>query len=292
MKELNLSPVLDALIKKLSLIAPEEEIESPIPIFRKSFGGPSWDFAGYREYSPTDDASQIDWKASVKTNKTLVKEYTEIQTLNVLFLLDSSSSMLQGTVGKRKSDYASDIISTLSYSILKSKGLVRLTLFNESIKQVIASVNDISQFYQIPLTLSNEKLYGGKANLRKISKIISPHITRGTRIILLSDFLNLGEDWQESLRALGLQSKLICFMVRDPIDISLPKGVNKVFIEEPSEGKKFLFNVRKYRKKYEEASKQQEIEVKNISNSIKANFLMLNTSEPYLDKLISFLQRG
>ena len=84
---------------------------------------------------------------------------------------------------------------------------------------------------------------------------------------------------------------MIGIMIRDPIDRSLPKGVSKVFIEDTAAGKKFLFNVHKYKEEYERKSKMQEIELKNILESVKGDFLLLDTSEKYLDKLIKFLER-
>ena len=292
MKQLNvqISPVLDILVKKLSIISPEEEIET-IPTFRKSFGGPTWDFAGYREYSPSDDASLIDWKASVRSNRILVKEFTEIQILNVFFLLDVGSSMMLGTTGKSKVDYASEMIATLTYSILKSKGNVRLAIFSDSLKKFMISVNDVSQFYQIKETLSNEETIGGKSSLEKVSKLIASNISKGSLVIIVSDFLNLGNNWKEKIKLLGSQTNLISFMIRDPIDISLPKGVNKVFIESPYSEERLLFNVRKYKSEYEKRSKEQEIELQNILNSVNAELLVFNTSQPYLGNLINFLER-
>src|SRR3990167_5649866 len=94
------SPLLDQLIEHLKQTTLDEDIEKSSFSLRKSFASPSWDFAGYREYSQGDDAKQIDWKASVRTKKVLIKEYEEIQTLNVLFLVDISESMTLGT-GKK-----------------------------------------------------------------------------------------------------------------------------------------------------------------------------------------------
>ena len=66
------STVLDILVKKLSHISREDDSEIEHP-FRRLFGSSSWDFSGYREYSLMDDARRIDWKASIRSNKILVK---------------------------------------------------------------------------------------------------------------------------------------------------------------------------------------------------------------------------
>ena len=80
-------------------------------------------------------------------------------------------------------------------------------------------------------------------------------------------------------------------MIRDPIDRSLPKGVNKVHIEDPSTGKRLLFSVRKYRKKYAELAKQQELDVQSILNSVNAQFLAIDSSQPYMGEIINFLKK-
>ncbi len=280
------SPILDYLIKKLSLVSIDEEIQITSN-FRTQFGGPSWDFAGYREYTQNDDASKIDWKASIRSKKILVKEYNELQALNVLFLLDASESMMLGTTGKRKFDFASEVIGTLAYSILKAKGKVSLSLFQESLGKLILTINDISQFNEILRKLT-ETSTKGKANFKLVSKMITPHLKKGTLLILVSDFLNLGENWKENIIFLNSRVKLIGFMIRDPIDRSLPKGIDKVYIQEPGTERKIVLNVRKYRKEYEIKAKEQELEVQNLFG----NFLLLNTDENYLPKLIDFLQRG
>jgi len=285
------SPVLDILIKKLSQISIEDEVEIYSSPFRRSFGGPSWDFAGFREYSPTDDSKRIDWKASIRSSKLLVKEYTEIQTLNILFLVDVGSSMLLGTIGKRKIDFASEVIVTLSYAILKAKGKVRLLLFSDFLKRMIVSVNDIRQFYYITTILSNEKFFGGKTNFKKSASRVIPHLRKSTVLIVVTDFLNLGEGWQQTLKSLGSHVHSLSIMIRDPLDKFLPKGIHKAFIEEPTGGRTIVFNASKYRKKYEEESKKQEEEVRAILHSVHAELLILDTSEPFLENLILFLQR-
>ena len=201
MKKLKIetSPVLDLLVKNLKQTTLEEDVENIAPVFRKSFGGPSWDFAGYRNYAPTDDAKRIDWKASMRAKKTLVKEYTEIQTLNILFVLDISSSMMLGTGEKRKCDFAAEVIATLSYSILKAKGEIKLALFSDSLKKTMLTINEMNQHYQIIERVTDEYIKGGRADLKKTSNSLTPYLKKGTFLILVTDFLNIGSNWKETI---------------------------------------------------------------------------------------------
>ena len=50
-----------------------------------TFKGHGMEFAGFREYEYGDDASMIDWKASLRSKSTLVKEFEDYKNFNVFF---------------------------------------------------------------------------------------------------------------------------------------------------------------------------------------------------------------
>ena len=285
------SLILDQLIENLKHVTLDEDIEKTTFSFKKSFSSPSWDFAGYKEYTPGDDAKKIDWKASLRTKKTLIKEYAEIQTLNVIFLLDISESMTLGTREKRKCDFAAEVIATLSYSILKAKGEVKLALFNEMLITPITVINELSQFSQITKQLLKEEIKGGQADLQTAVNLLRPHLKKGTFLFLISDFLNLKDDWEESIYALSSQVFLIGVMIRDIIDHTLPSRIYKVVIGKPSSPDRFIFNVHKYKKKYEQAAREQEQEVQNLFHKSGADIFRLENNEPYLNLCIDWLKR-
>ena len=54
-------------------------------------------FDSYRDFEQDDDASMIDWKASLRANKLLAKKYLEEREREVYFLVDVSNSMLFGS---------------------------------------------------------------------------------------------------------------------------------------------------------------------------------------------------
>ena len=68
------------------------------------FRGKGLEFDTYRNYSPGDDASFIDWKASARANELLVKEYVEERDVKIFFLVDVSSSMVFGSTEKLKNE--------------------------------------------------------------------------------------------------------------------------------------------------------------------------------------------
>ena len=88
--------------------------------YKSVFRGRGLEFDGYRDYTSGDDASLIDWTATKKANKPLVKEFIEERNLNVFFIIDVSSGMLTGSTEKLKSEYAAEMIATIAYSVLNS----------------------------------------------------------------------------------------------------------------------------------------------------------------------------
>lgn len=75
--------------------------------FRSVYRGRSMDFDEIREYAPGDNVSDIDWKATSRSGKTLVRTYTAEKKHNILFIGDCGRKMNADTAaGEAKSDLA------------------------------------------------------------------------------------------------------------------------------------------------------------------------------------------
>jgi uncharacterized protein (DUF58 family) len=60
------------------------------------------EFAEHRQYAPGDSIRQIDWKVFARTDKMYVKRYVQETNLDVVVLVDRSSSMRFGTLPVKK----------------------------------------------------------------------------------------------------------------------------------------------------------------------------------------------
>ena len=125
-KELNLE--LSESIKRLKIFTNQIVNTSFVGGYKSVFKGHGMEFEDYREYTPNDDASTIDWKASVRSKQLLVREFVEERNLNVFFLIDASSSMVYGSTDKLKMEYAAEIVATLSYTILQAGDSISFAL--------------------------------------------------------------------------------------------------------------------------------------------------------------------
>ena len=75
-------------IRRLEIFTKSSVGSKLIGRYKSVFKGKGLEFAGYREYSPDDDSTMIDWKASSRANEIMVKEMVEERNLNVFFLID------------------------------------------------------------------------------------------------------------------------------------------------------------------------------------------------------------
>ena len=86
--------------------------------FRSIFRGRSLDFDDLREYAYGDNVKDIDWKASSKTGKILIRRYIAEKKHNVLFVCDGGRRMLADTSeGSSKMDIAITTLGTIAFLI-------------------------------------------------------------------------------------------------------------------------------------------------------------------------------
>ena len=69
-----------------------------------AFKGRGMEFNAVREYTPGDDVRLIDWNVTARMSQPFIKEYIEERELNVMLIVDVSSSGQFGSKGKFKNE--------------------------------------------------------------------------------------------------------------------------------------------------------------------------------------------
>ena len=89
--------------------------------YNSIYKGKSMNFEDLREYVIGDNVKDIDWKASARSNKILIKQYVAEKKHNILFILDTGKKMLADTRElESKKDVALMATGTLAYLINKN----------------------------------------------------------------------------------------------------------------------------------------------------------------------------
>ena len=122
-------------------------------LYRSLFRGKGLEFESYRNFQPDDDASMIDWKASLRGDKLLAKKYIEERDLNVYFLVDVSNSVLFGSGEKLKAEFAAECCAALGHLIHDLGDNIGLIMFNDKIQKYIPAGSGRNQFNLIFKTL-------------------------------------------------------------------------------------------------------------------------------------------
>ena len=131
-KHLNIEikPLLNKLQAGLRRGYTEEHLSAS---WKSVFKGRGLEFDSYRNYLPTDDASNIDWKASLRAQELMVKILTEERNIAVMGLVDVSNSMIFSSTKKLKCEYAAELLATVAFGVIGSDDSMGLCMFNEKI---------------------------------------------------------------------------------------------------------------------------------------------------------------
>ncbi len=296
MKELKLD--LKPLLKKASYIS-FKNIRGPADVTTSSgerqvgtrraiFGAKGFEFEKFRDFVPGDDGDRIDWIASLRAQKTLIRVYSEEQNKEIIFFLDVSSSMSYSSYGKLKNEYAAELLATLSYALADSGDSMGLVMFTNKLKVVVPSQPGKPQFMRILRYISNPENYEGKYDLEKTLTMLIGSRKKPCVLVIISDFIGLKPGWEKVLKTMSaMKYEIVGLMIRDPLDDKFPKGhfIGQVAINDPFSNDQLLMEPNIIAKKYEQYNVEEIESIKAIFKFIRAPLITLHTNEDFFEKV-------
>lgn len=255
------------------------------------FKGRGIEFAGFRDYAYGDDASLIDWKASLRAKKTLIREFEEFKNFTVFILFDVSDKMLFSSHDKLKCEYGAELIYVLCDAINKAGDSVGMTMFNDRFVSTVMPNIGASVVKNIKTNLLKKDYYGGGFDFKKALLMSRSLLNSKAVLIIVSDFLGLEDGWEKYVQMLSNDFELIALMVRDPRDRELPETGGQFMLKDPATGKNIYIDVGQYRDEFNRVVMEQEKQIEETFKRNKGDFLLLTTDKDYLPIIISFFQR-
>ncbi|MBS3150648.1 DUF58 domain-containing protein [Candidatus Woesearchaeota archaeon] len=261
--------------------------------YRSVFKGRGLEFSEYRPYCSGDDASMIDWKATLRTNQILVRQYVEEKEVSVFFLIDCSDSMVFGSTVKLKNEYTVELVASLAYAILEAEDSVGMAMFNDKIVSKIYPAKGRSQFHVLEKALLNPDYYFGAYDFNNAAKFLLNFLKEDSVVIIVSDFVGLKDGWVKFLEIVSHKFDTIAIMVRDPRDKVLPEDAGQVVIQDPYSKRSLLIEPELIREVYEAEMKKQENEIRNAFLRNRADFLSLTTDKGFTKPVLNlFMERS
>lgn len=253
--------------------------------------GKGLEFDCYRNFGSDEDSSLIDWKASVRSNTLLARQYIEERNMNVVFVVDVGENMVFGSSDKLKCEYVAEVVAALGHSIINSGDQIGFFLFNNAIAKVSPVQSGKKQFEILLYNLTDPYIYRGVSDIGSIidnlMEVLNPSVSL---VILISDFLKIKEEQRKKFEMLGNLFETVALMVRDPLDMTMP-NINKEVLIEDASGERLLINPSIVKNTYEMEVLEQTAFVRDMFKKSRIDLLELDTKDDFCFELASFLKR-
>ncbi|MBQ6016652.1 MAG: DUF58 domain-containing protein [Clostridiales bacterium] len=156
--------------------------------YNSIYKGRSMNFDELREYVPGDDIKDIDWKATSRSQKVLIRQYIAEKRHNIMLVMDANRRMLAETkAGEEKGEVALMAGGTLGYMVTDNGDYVSGLYYNNDkmerspFKTGFLNLEFLLEGYAKCLNPKN------KSELNGILKYIMLNIKRRMIVIIVTD---------------------------------------------------------------------------------------------------------
>ena len=259
---------------------------------RSPFHGFSVEFAEHRPYMPGDPLKNLDWKVLGKSDRYLVKQYTEETNLRCHLLLDLSGSM--GFRSERaslsKHEYARSLAAALAYLMLGQQDAVGALMFADR-PLAFVPARSVRSHLDVLLRAFAAGAPQGRTRLAPSLHELAERIKRRGLVVLISDLMDRPEDVLAGLQHFRHRHhEVIVFHVLDPDEIEFPYHDTATFVDmetgqrlttEPWEiGARYREKLAAWRERYRRACREQLVD-----------YVPLDTRTPFDRALLAYLEK-
>ena len=255
--------------------------------YHSAFKGKGMEFAEVREYVPGDDIRDIDWNVTARTGKPFIKKFDEERELTVMLMIDVSASGFYGTGDTLKSDLMVELSSVLSFSAIKNNDKVGLILFSDKIEKFIPPKKGKSHVMRIIRELIFYKAEDQKTDISQAIEFVQKVIKRKSVIFLLSDYLD--SSFHKPLCHLNNRHDVVSIKFDDPSELHMPNlGMIKIHDSENQKSVWVDTSSNTIRNIMKTSILDADKTLKKFFNKNKIDFIPINTSNGYIEPLVSF----
>lgn len=258
--------------------------------YHSAFKGSGMSFAEVRMYQPGDDVRAIDWNVTARTGTAFVKKFEEERENTVMLLVDISGSAFFGSHGQFKEEYLTELCAVLAFSAIANNDRVGVMLFSDKIELFIAPAKGRQHILRIvrEILASTPKSRG--TDLTAAMQYVHNVITKRCVCFVLSDFLD--EKYEAALNILARKHDCIGIHCWDALERDLPEvGVLRVADAESGHQIWVDTNSNRLRWQYAQTFDAQLDATRGLFRRAGADFLSLNTGQPYEKALLQFFSR-
>lgn len=259
---------------------------------RSPFHGFSVEFAEHRPYMPGDPLKNMDWKVWARSDRYLVKQYTEETNLRAHLLLDLSGSM--GFASERASvsklEYARSLAAALAYLMLGQQDAVGALTFADAPRTYVPARATRSHLDVLLKTIGSGQPEG-RTRLGPALHELAERIKRRGLVVLFSDLMDRPDEVLHGLQHFRHRHhEVIVFHVLDPDEVDFPYHDTATFVDletgerlttEPWEiAARYREKLDAWRNRYATSCREQRID-----------YVPLDTRTPFDRALMAYLEK-
>jgi len=189
--------------------------------------GDGTEFERLRDYREGDEQRKVDWKATARFGKLIVREMGRERNQNLLMMIDTGRMMRQKTAGLSHFDYALNTAIILGHVAAKRGDNVGAVLFSDRIRKFIALGRGRSTVDGIVRSCYDMEPETVATNYNRLFKFVASRVRKRSLLILMTHFVP-GEDHyliRTFMSMLGKQHLPLCLFFREP---SLEEQVDRI----------------------------------------------------------------
>ena len=239
--------------------------------YNSIYKGRSMNFDELREYVPGDDVKDIDWKATSRSQKVLIRQYIAEKKHNIMLVMDTNRRMLaDSSAGEEKREVALIGGGSLAYMVASNGDYVSAIysdgekLCRFPFKMGFLNLEMILSGYNKAVTMKNN------SNIDQSLEYIIRNIRRRMIIVIVTDMEGISKVSESLLRQLILVHDVLLINVSDA-DVF---GKNVYGIEQRDYLPAYITRSRKLRKLQQEEKRKVLAE---CDSKLKKNNIAMTT---------------
>ncbi len=189
-------------IKRIEILGSKRSLQLNYGLQRSKQKGLGSEFYGMRKYVYGDQFRLIDWKASARTQKLIVKEFESERDVSVMILVDSSSTMAGGAIENTKFEYAIRACMLLTKVALTRRDKVGVFTFSDKKNfNFLKPGGGQDHFYQVLDFVARVKPQG-KCKIVEAIDFFTRRFQKRSLLFIISDLESDTKEFKMAIRKL------------------------------------------------------------------------------------------
>ncbi|MBR9870536.1 MAG: DUF58 domain-containing protein [Gammaproteobacteria bacterium] len=190
-------------------------------------------FAEVRQYQPGDDIRSIDWRVTARRQSPHTKLFEEERERPVLLIADLGPTLFFASTGAYKQARCAQITALLAWLALMAGDQVGGLVFNHQELDVLRPARRKKSLLRLLDTMARlqhkpgippSPAFSEGPNLNKALSEARRVAHTGSRIFIVSDFMNLSDETTSLLGALSRHNSVSALRIMDPLEKELPRS--------------------------------------------------------------------